>query len=650
MADDTISASLVATASDENSSPARLTELAQHMSLHPLLAANPATPTTLLQQLANTSDSLVRRAVALNPNTPVPVLCDLAAEFPEEFLHNPLLPVLNMTQPDFIKWLPLASWASLLRFSDLSPAWFRLIKNEKSYQRVHQESWKLLQLHVSLADEASKNQQPDLANIQELYQHNLPTSRSFTPEENVGLFLRFALLFPFTLAMQKKELPALAPIDPRGIGSALSLLREISAGTAARIIQGHHPFVLSQIARHPATPQRLLKHLALYSRDASNNYAVQCATADNPRTPLEAVYRLTSAPETRLRSKAATHPALDTLDRAILALDEEIVVRASLATSPQLAPDLFVQLAIDPAPTVRAALARNLRIPVDILSTLAQDAEPGVRTAAAGNPRLPVEAQDALLKDQDVSVRASAGGNARLLPAHASVLAQDPSPLVRAHLAANHRTPVALLAILQAAPEPEVWRGLARHPRISPEMLATLARRDDLSTWIAVAAHMRTPVEILTELASKDVRAIWDALANNPCTPLSVLEPVLATPSIDLFYRLVNHPAMRQAKHRPLHRLLATQIQSLIAINCLPGWLRRTFLQYRNALPVEIIAPFAASPHWQERYVLARRPHLPEDLLQKLAQDGICHVQAAARKALAQRQHAQQSRKAQRKH
>ena len=407
------------------------------------------------------------------------------------------------------------------------------------------------------------------------------------------------------------------------------------------------------MARHPATPPRILQHLVLDKRrlwsSTKARPVVQHAIASNPHTPLATIYQLVSAAKTCLRSRAATHPALEDLDHEIIALDAETSVRASLATLPRLAPHLFAQLATDPAPTVRASLARNLRVPLDILHELSRDAEPMVRAAAAGNPRLPVEIQATLLNDHAGSVRASLSGNARVHTDHALVLAQDPSPRVRAYLAANPRTPVALLSILLEAQEPEIWRGLARHPKTPPDMLTQLAQRDDQRTRIAVAAHTRTPVEILAELAQKNTHAIWCALASNPQTPLHVLEPALRTYSLDLLHRLINHPAMRREKHRPLLKLLATQIQSLIATNRLPDWLRRVFLQYTAALPVEITTLFATSPYWQERYLLACRPHLPTTVLQTLAQDGIYYVQAAARKALEQRQNPEQARRPHRK-
>lgn len=641
MADERLPASLFAAAENENTPAVRLAELEHYAELHPLLAANPATPAPILQQLSKSNDLAIRRAVVQNPNTSLTDLGELAAEFPAEFLRNPILPVLNMTQPNFIKKLPFLAWASLLRQTDLSPIWFQQIKNDRAFQGRQAATWELMQLHISQVNEATTRIELASRDVRRAYQQHLPKPVALPPQEEAELFLLFVLLVPYTSPMLKKQWITAAQVAPRHTGIVLSALREIGARTPGRLAQEKAPFVLNQLARHPATPARVLKQLAMYNRRKPTSTSAQAmirrAAASNPHTPLAVLYQLASSEDAGLRRVAARHPALETADREILALDHEAAVRAALATLPELTAYLNELLVDDPAPTVRAALARNLKLPLAILSDLARDTEPLVRAAAASNPRLPREAQAALLADSAESVRASLSGNARLSAEHATLLAQDPSSRVRAYLAANSRTPVALLTMLLQTAEPEVLTGLARHPKLPPTVLAQLARVDDPRIRVAVAAHTRTPAETLAELARDDTHAIWCALASNPATPLSVLEQAFHMLSPDILVRLLHHPAILQAKRAPLLKVLAAKIQPLLATNRLPDWLRRVFLQYYTALPLEIAALFATSPYWQERYLLARRPHLPEPILQALAQDGICHVRDAAHAALEQR-------------
>lgn len=647
MVEEIPSAEMFREAQDENTPAPRLKHLLRYPQLHLLLAANPATPQEALEQLSQFDEQALRRLVARNPNTSLAVLRRLAAEFPEEFLRNPLLRVLNMTQPDFVKKLPHEAWASLLRFADLSPAWFYQIQIDRDFQRRNPATWALIQLHVSQIDEEDASRLLASPDVRRTYLTQLPKTVQPPARESAELFLLFVMLFPYTAPLLKQQWVAAAREIPHKVSIALSLLPTVSASTLRWLAQDKHAAVLKQVARHPATSSRVIKHLAMSHQrqlaSAVAKAAARRAAASNPHTPLETVYQMVSDEDVSLRRRAVTHPALEMLDLEIMALDQAEQVRTALATSPRLPHTLFAQLAADPAPNVRTALARNLYTPAESLLLLAHDEDAQVRAAAAGNPRLPGEVQAELLADAAVSVRASLGGNARLGVEYAALLAHDAAPAVRAALAANPRTPVSLLTPLLRAEEPEVWLGLARHPRLAPELLAQLALQGDQRTRVAVAAHARTPIETLETLAreyplGEKTHELWCALAGNPRTPLAVLEQAIHTSSLELLHRLLHHPAMLRAGQRPFLILLAEQIQTLIARDRLPAWLRRAFLQYAAGLPVEIVAPFASSPYWQERYVLARRPHLPESILAALAGDGIRHVSMAARTMLEQRQ------------
>jgi hypothetical protein len=625
MVDEIVPPAWFVEAEDMDTPAKRLAELAASALLQPLVAANPGTPAEVLTALSQVSDPAIRRAVARNPNTYLSVLGQMAGEFPQEFLHNPIMPFLHMTQPGFLKQLPFFSWASLLRFANLAPTWFQQVKNDKVYQRNRPELWKLMQLHVALA----KQPLAVAGNVLLKYQKQLPSFITPAPEDEMELFFLLILLCPFTAPMLHEQWASAALIAPRQVGQVLSRTKEVRSKTLALLARQKNPFLLSQVARHPGISPGLLKSLA-----TRKWLTVRRAVASNPRTPPDVLYRLLSEEHVSLRRVAVTHPALEALDLEIMALDKEPSVRAAQALLPGLTSSLFAQLAADPAPVVRAALARNLHISLELLSALAQDAEPAVRAAAASNPRLPVKSQAALFLDAAETVRASLSGNACLLADYAAALADDPSPTVRKYLAANPRTPAILLEKLWQQGGFEVGQGLARHPKASAELLTQLASQGDRQIQIAVAAHPQAPVELLAALAQKQDREIWNALAGNPHTPLVVLEQAVNRSEVDLWFRLINHPTLLHEKRRPFFALLAGKIQPLIARNQLPNWLRRVFLQYYTALPIEIVALFAVSPYWEERYLVARRPYLPESLLETLAQDGICYVRAAAREAL----------------
>lgn len=633
MVDETPPPSFFAEAANMDTPPQRLTELVRYAVLQPLIAANPATPPDTLEQLREASDPAIRRAVAQNPNAYVTTLGRLASEFPREFLHNPIIPLLNMTRPRFIQELPPTAWISLLRFENIPSSWIQFIKDNRSYQYSQPALRRLVQLHVSQRDITHKAWRAEVNSELKAYRQNPPQPTAIDPKDDVNIFLLFALLFPQYGSMLKRQWAYAAQTAPRQTGAVLSTSIALSRKSISALSFNRSSFILCQIARHRSTSEKVLAQLA-----ARKMPEVRRAIASNARTPLENLYILIADDDHTVRRAVATHPALDSGDHDFLALDKDSSVRAALAALPRLKPELLIQLASDTDAIVRAAVARNVKVSIDLLIILAQDSDPTVRAAAAGNPRLPSYIQLTRLTDPEVSVRASLSGNASLAEQCYTALAQDPSPTVRKYLAANSRTPISLLETLWQTGDAEVRQGIARHPQAAPELLAQLAQQDDVRVRAAVAAHKHTPVEVLRTLAQENTREIWYGLVANPHAPLDILERALATPYSELCYRLMNHPTIVREQRRPLLALLVSKIQPLIAADRLPDWLRKVVLQYYTALPASLIEQFASSPHWEERYLAARHPRMAESVLNALAHDGICYVHAAAHDALQQRQ------------
>jgi len=629
-------------AADMDTKPIRLAVLARHAVLHPLIAANPATPADVLARLSEASEVEVRRAVALNPNASLQVLGHLASEFPQEFLRNPILPILNMTQPDFIKKLPVLAWAGLLRAEQLSPIWLQQVKSDIRYQRLQPAIWKLIQLHVSQTGEARKTldqlvlDKPPRSwkfTLQEEFKRNRVMTTQTTalmPTDEEELLLLFVLLFPTVVPMLREQWIQAARNAERQTGSLLAFAKTVGGKTLTALSQEKSLHVRCQVARHPHVSAKILSRLATVKQPE-----IRRAVASNPATPPEILSTLLADPHSSVRRTAASHPDLTSQDHEMLTSDKESSVRAALASLHLLDRRLITQLASDPSAQVRAAVARNLYAPQEILATLASDTEPGVRAAAAANPCLPVECHIALRTDPDERVRARLSSNARLSEQNATLLAQDSSLLVRAALAANPRISAHLLTQLWQTGEHAIWHGLARNPRLTPELLTQLAQQNDTSLQVSVAAHKHTPGEVLRELARKSTPEIWYALAANPQTPLDVLEQALAIRNTELWLRLANHPAMMRAHRHPLLTLLIGKLQQHIATNSLPDWGRRVTFQYHHALPAALLEAFAVSPYWEDRYLATRHPRITEARLNELAHDGICYVRTAAQDALA---------------
>lgn len=622
---------LIAEASNIDTAPEHLALLAQQSYLHIYVAANPSTPPRVLDMLSNSKDRDVRRAVALNPNTSLNRLYMMVTEFPDEFLRNPILPLLKMTQPDFIKQLSADAWLSLGRVANLPPSHLKQIENRRRQYRFDwSETWQLIQLYLLTEIPEQWRMQANTWNRK--YRERLLQSAPIATEDDVKLFLLFVMLCPVASPMLVEQWRQAARVAPQLVSSALAHNVAVGKRTITKLSVVLNEAVLQQAARHRLLGERALTRLATHP-----NVQVRCSVAGNPHTPAGVISQLVWENNSRVRRVAAVHPHLQQ-DRAVLLLHEDDRVRAALAALPQLTSEQASTLQNDAAEEVRAALARNVKTPPEILLTLAGDQAAGVRAAAASNPCLPAAAMQILLHDPVDGVRAGLSGNARLPEACWTQLIHDPALEVRKHLAANPRLPVQLLEQLVQTREMEVWCGVARHPQASEKLLHWLAQHGNLQVRATVAAHKRAPVAVLQYLAQQEEQAIWLSLTTNPATPLDILERAVQKNDLQLWLRLLNHPQMMRQQRRPLMMALVQRVQELLTKDTLPNWLRHAVFQYYRVLPTLLLETFAASPYWEDRYLITHHPRIELSLLHTLARDQVVYVRAAASEILERRE------------
>lgn len=69
-------------------------------------ATSPGTSVEVLIRLSSAEDERVRRAVAANPSLPLTQLWGLAREFPDIVLSNPILDLLYVADPNFVREVP----------------------------------------------------------------------------------------------------------------------------------------------------------------------------------------------------------------------------------------------------------------------------------------------------------------------------------------------------------------------------------------------------------------------------------------------------------------------------------------------------------------------------------------------------------------
>ncbi len=647
--------SLRAEAANIDTPPSRLDELARQPELIPIVAANPATSGETLEKLAGHKEKAIRQAVAGNPNTPARQLLGLAQEFPAEFLSNPVLPLLNLSQPDFIKSLQAASWLQLLRHDRVPSVWLKWIQQglilPLSSQR--REVVGELQFHVAIAGEASRGWE---TRARKALQEDTRLL-SYLYRVNTQVFLLSLLAFPglaaqwgVELRAARKELQALV----------LTHSPELNGNILALLARNTDLSIRAAVARHPRAPAKVLAKLVENVPDP----AIRRAVASNPHISVKLLRRLAGDDDAAVRLAVAHHPHLTLELLETLALDAEPAVRAAVARHPRLSLEIYHFLAEDAEPRVRAALARNVHAPLETLLALAQDTSLEVRVALARNPRLPPEVFSLLFQGRSVQgeefvlflqrenapVRASLAGNPRLPMPLLEQIAADPDPAIRYALAANPRTPLALLEIWGAE---EISRrdkfagdenrpvnfALAHNPRATPSLLTSLAEyysdkaERSVSIRAAVAAHSRTPVDVLRNLMNHSKPEIRRSLAVNPHTPLDVLKQLLATDDAEVWVRIAHHQAVIGDQRRILIDLLLEKIRQDRTASTLPTWF---FFQHKE-LPENRLNEMLSSTFWRDRYLAARHPKTSSEVLATLARDGSRFVRMAARTALIHR-------------
>ncbi len=151
----------------------RLQELSTDPHLTPLIAANPSAPSDLLERLAKSEQEEVRRAVTGNPNTPLhqKEIMGLAVEFPEEFLANPIVPLLKLSHPEFYKKLPSDAWYQILRCEGGASLWPKLMSTKvatppRNLTRLET----MINMHISVAGEAGPGWRAEIEPMIQEYQ------------------------------------------------------------------------------------------------------------------------------------------------------------------------------------------------------------------------------------------------------------------------------------------------------------------------------------------------------------------------------------------------------------------------------------------------------------------------------------------------
>ncbi|MBX5449302.1 hypothetical protein [Thermogemmatispora sp.] len=643
---------LVAEAQSLETAPERLAELSQQPALRSLVAANPATPPAVLEQLSRERDLSVRRAVARNPNTSLDLLLELAREFPHEFLANPILPLLNLTQPDFIKQASPQAWLQLLRCEETPLLWLRWLNEDVNLSRIRwfsDETMWALQWHVAIAgeiDEFNKQWQQIASEAVADYERR---------SSQVGLYPRS---FSSTLVLLALALPDLYPWVIEGIYQPYDTCwRQLLRVCLPRM----HQETREKLAREGLAPvraetirQATLSSELLYELAHAPEVEIRSAVAANGATPPDLLMILLEDTSREVLSSLARHPQLPAEALAHLASSAEPEVRQAVASHPALSDTVRDRLADDASPEVRAAVAAHLPSDSHWFQRLAEDDASEVRAAIAAHPAVPVKLIDPLLHDPTLEVVLALANNPRLPPALVEQLCRHPHELVR-RCAASHPalTPERLRSLARSSTNDRLLlAGLARNPHTPVDVSSWLLELDDRDIHLALSKQPQLPGPLLERLAARYLGEwrrqrtalateegappieILRSVAAHPAASLALLEQLLRLNDSEVAITVATHPQMVAQAQGPIFDYLLETLREEIIKADLPSRLRPLLLQRRD-LPPALLELFAESGRWVERYLVTQHAAAPAPLLEILAHDGNCFVRAAARTRLA---------------
>ncbi|GHO77154.1 hypothetical protein KSD_49250 [Ktedonobacter sp. SOSP1-85] len=562
-------------AANPDTIPTRLMELAQEYKLHPIIAANPNTPPEVLENFANHSLVAVRRATAQNPNTPLKQLLLLTEEFPHEFLRNPILPLLNLTEPNFIKNASPRAWLQLLRCEEIPQHWLQW------FQQGHVMNASYVREHILLSYNAHICVAGEVADVQKIQksQHDLlqPRSPLYGNGSIHELLIRTCGVLPDFINHRLHR-----QVENINVEELVFSLR-------------YSPHIDEDILRKLASHQML---------------KVRLAVAHHPGTPEDVLLQMLQ--------------------------DKELDVRYSIAKRRKMLQSLLMHLAASSDPLLRRGAARHPQLEKHMLESLSHDPDVIVRRAVASRHKLPKRLYHLLVQDTDMTVRKAIAARHGLSEEHYYQLAQDTYTPVRMVLARNVKTPSPLLLDLARDIEPVVRYAVAQNPRLPQEAFYLLANDSDNDILAQLAGNARLPRDLFMRFAEHSDVNIFRNLITNPRIPLELLNQLRMQNSNQKsasFQANFAYPSVVSPKERTQMRLdsYAKALQSMTSDS-----LRLELLAYEK-LPIQFLYSFARSPIPLERYQSAQHPNASLALLKELAQDANRYVRAVARQQLALR-------------
>ncbi len=575
-------------AKNPETSPERLAQLALlEEKIAREVAKNISTPPEALKLLGSSRDDTTRKYVAGNPNTPLEVFSKLAMQFPKEVLNNPLLPILLMSDANFLEQFPSASLKNMLKRPEMPVEFIEwaaqnadwnacegILQNEKAtlsaLQRLEQrfpKHKKQIQNHVAFADGSSIfawTVQDLMAEINKKSKHHSESSITrvgwFSKDHDLLQMMPILTFFRCDLAKDVSTsddmLHHLARDANFFVRVSVAQSSKISPGLLRILAADEFAQIREIVSIHPLTPIDVLEILA-----TDLAWQVRLGVKQNPSLSNEDFVISIDARETPKDNQTNLGTSLEWLIQR--AKHIEWTVRARVARDRNTPAELLTQLAFDQEPRVKKDVAANANTSSETLQFLFEsERDQEILRCLASNPNTPQEALSQLSKSFPHSV-------ARNISTSASILLQLcelKDPELHIALAQNSATPAAVLEKLIAISNPFLSREIVAHPNtpkvtlgllaadpffipaiannpsIPESLIEAFAEHESAEVRYRIAKNPSAITKILLRLSRDQVSGIRGAVAQNPYTPFETLQLLARDKEHSVRYAVAQHP------------------------------------------------------------------------------------------------------------
>ena len=330
-------------------------------------AKNPQTSRERLTELAQSKDERLKKLLAQNPNTPVPVLFSLANQnLANLIVQNPVWEILYSEDPAFLHKYEPEALQFVKTFTFLSERFFFFISSHPNQE---------------VAEMLAQNPNCTASKLERLVAHTSPKVR-------LAIAMHPRATRPMIAQLLNDEEAAVRSAAAKSAPPALrDLLQRLgSTDSSARVDRERQEERISA--------EELISFSAYGSWFAS-------LAAQHPNTPISLLEALIESPSALVRVGVARSPAVTAGMLQRLSLDIEQQVREAVAQHSKCTAEILGSLSHDPSREVRVAVAEHVHCPGEALARLAKDPQERVLRAVAENPNTPQGSLCLLVDHQD---------------------------------------------------------------------------------------------------------------------------------------------------------------------------------------------------------------------------------------------------------